>query len=495
MRLDIDELDARQVLLAVERARRDEMAAQAETLALAAHWCDLHGQMSYDRHARADRGEERLVGLGGEGTPDVEEFAAAEFGAMRHQHPMAARNLMADALDLRHRLPRTWAAVQELRVEVWLARKVAGMTRHLSRTAAGFVDRAVADSFGALPAGRLLALVEARVIEADPQLAESQEQIVAAQRYVRTTRDEHGLMTLIARATAGDAMVFDAMVDRIAEILAERGDADPVQVRRSKAVGVLGHPARALQMLLESAHEAGIDDRTAETELTGQTDHPEDDSEEEHRRREEESAPVPSLRDLLGAVTGDAARPPVRLFVHLHQTALTESATTAGASGHVARVEGLGPVTVDQVREWLGHSAVTLTPVLDLADQHPVDGYEFPHRLREAAQQLHPADPFPWSVSTGRRRDADHCTPYLSRDRGGPPGQTGMHNLALLTRHHHRIKTFGGWQLTCESPGRYVWRSPHGFWFRVDERGTHHIGEMVSARGAGRSVVEAKLSA
>jgi hypothetical protein len=70
-----------------------------------------------------------------------------------------------------------------------------------------------------------------------------------------------------------------------------------------------------------------------------------------------------------------------------------------------------------------------------------------------------------------------------------------VHNLALLTRHHHRIKTFGGWQLTCESPGRYVWRSPHGFWFRVDERGTHHIGEMVSARGAGRSVVEAKLSA
>jgi hypothetical protein len=100
----IDDLSARDVLLAVEEARRRELSAQADTLALAAHWCDLHGEMEYDAERRVAPGDQELVGIGGEGTPDVEEFAAAELGAMRHQHPMAARNLMADSLDLRHRL-------------------------------------------------------------------------------------------------------------------------------------------------------------------------------------------------------------------------------------------------------------------------------------------------------------------------------------------------------------------------------------------------------
>jgi len=48
--------------------------------------------MTYDAEARVRPGDQELVGLGGDGTPDVEEFAAAEFGAMRHQHPMAARS-------------------------------------------------------------------------------------------------------------------------------------------------------------------------------------------------------------------------------------------------------------------------------------------------------------------------------------------------------------------------------------------------------------------
>jgi hypothetical protein len=59
--------------------------------------------------------------------------------------------------------------------------------------------------------------------------------------------------------------------------------------------------------------------------------------------------------------------------------------------------------------------------------------------------------------------------------RGGPPGQTGLDNIAPLGRHHHRIKTFGRWQLTCLSPGRYLWRSPHGFSFLVDQDGTHRL--------------------
>jgi hypothetical protein len=449
----IGDLSARDVLLAVEEARRRELSAQADTLALAAHWCDLHGEMTFDSEMRVAPGDQELVGIGGDGTPDVEEFAAAEFGAMRHQHPMAARNLMADALDLRHRLPRCWTAVRDLRLEIWVARKIATMTRGLSREAAAYVDAAVARHLESLPPGRLLALVDAKVIEADPERAEEARLQAEQARFVRSTRDEHGLKTLIARASAGDVIVFEAMADRIAEVLGAHGDPELIDVRRSKAIGILARPAEALRLLVEAAHEAGVPDEDVETELTGEAD-------PDHG---------PSLRELLQGTDPSVLRAPARLFVHLTDDAI------CGADGGVARVEGYGAVTVEQLREWLGHAHITTIPVLDVRDQRPDDGYEFPARIKEAAHQLHPADAFPWSVNTSRAKDGDHCKEYIAPSRGGPPGQTSLDNIAPLGRHHHRIKTFGRWQLTCLSPGRYLWRSPHGFWFLVDQDGTHRL--------------------
>ena len=48
-----------------------------------------------------------------------------------------------------------------------------------------------------------------------------------------------------------------------------------------------------------------------------------------------------------------------------------------------------------------------------------------------------------------------------------------MGNLGLLSRFVHRVKTHGRWSLREPSPGVYLWRSPHGYWFRVDHHGTH----------------------
>jgi hypothetical protein len=44
---------------------------------------------------------------------------------------------------------------------------------------------------------------------------------------------EDGLKTVVAKAAAGDAIWFLATVNRIAEILAARGDSDPVGTRRA----------------------------------------------------------------------------------------------------------------------------------------------------------------------------------------------------------------------------------------------------------------------
>lgn len=82
---------------------------------------------------------------------------------------------------------------------------------------------------------------------------------------------------------------------------------------------------------------------------------------------------------------------------------------------------------------------------------------------------------FPFGVNTGRTKDIDHPVPYRPPDDGGPPGQTGLHNTAPMTRFHHRIKTFGLWRLTQLGPGAYLWHSPHHHCWLVDPTGTHKV--------------------
>jgi hypothetical protein len=59
------------------------------------------------------------------------------------------------------------------------------------------------------------------------------------------------LKLIIARAAAGDAIWFKATIDRIADILTRHGNDDPVDFRRSKAIGILAQPAEALRLLCQ----------------------------------------------------------------------------------------------------------------------------------------------------------------------------------------------------------------------------------------------------
>jgi hypothetical protein len=98
--------------------------------------------------------------------------------------------------------------------------------------------------------------------------------------------------------------------------------------------------------------------------------------------------------------------------------------------------------------------------------------------MREQVQLRTPAGVFPWSGNLSRRKDLDHTVPYLSPDSGGPPGQTRVGNLGPLSRHGHRVKTHGrGWRHHQPVPGVFLWRTPHGYWFRTDHTGTHPLGK------------------
>jgi len=246
--------DPAATLSLVTQAHRLVLEQECKLLQLAAHWADLHHPDSQAPAEKTLPGAEQGRQLGGDGTPEVLEFAAAELGAQMETSHGSARALMADALDLRHRLPELWQLIVASGLPAWKARKVAQATRHLSRSSAMHVDAAVARGITSLPWGRCETLLAAKIIEADPKTAEEQAKIWEAERFVRAGRtNQTGLKLLIAKANAGDVTWFMATVNRIAEILRLQGDMESADVRRSKAIGILSQPALALQLLWEFA--------------------------------------------------------------------------------------------------------------------------------------------------------------------------------------------------------------------------------------------------
>jgi hypothetical protein len=336
--------------------------------------------------------------------------------------------------------------------------------------------------------GRLETLLQAKIIEADPVGAEQRAALAAQERFVRLGRaSEHGLKLIIARATAGDAIWFKATIDRIAEILALQGDSDSVEVRRSKAIGILAQPARALQLLCEhqrdewdGATEPAAAAEAAETEHHAEPadlDEPADVAEAAGTAEADQSAEPNAVADHQSLrlepppFDPDRARPRAVVYVHLSSEALTDG------SG-VVRVEDVGPVLLGRLRSVLGDRCmINLKPVIDLPAGHtPVDSYEIPARLREHLQLRYPADVFPYAAAVSRQIDVDHTIRYLSPDRGGPPGQTRIGNLGPHVRRHHRCKTHGGWQVRQPEPGSWLWRSPHRRIYLVNASGTHPLG-------------------
>jgi hypothetical protein len=383
-------------------------------------------------------------------------------------------------LDLRHRLPVTWARVGAGEVKPWIARRVAQATRQLGLAAARAVDATVARWADRLTWSRLAGVVEAAIIEADPAGAQA---VVDADRHDQgvwvAPSSEHGSKTVFIRADAADVIWFDATIDRIADGIGLLGDTASKDTRRARAVGIIANPQQSLTVFdqaaaaYRTAHPAGLP-----PDVTGpvDSDEPAECGEPAEGDEPVQTSQLPAGREPSRTARVDP-RPPATLYVHVDADTLR-----SGGDG-AARVEGVGPVTVEQARRWLGHCAVTVKPVIDLAAVAPVDSYEIPDRLREAVRLVCPGDVFPYASNTSRRLDLDHTTPYLTAgaaddgDGGGgpPPGQTRVGNLAPMTRFHHRLKTFGRWQVAQPFPGIYLWRTPHGRVFLVDHTGTRKL--------------------
>ena len=110
-RPDLDTADA---VLAFARERRvDAERAEADVLFAAVTWAEQHPPESIDLAATwTSGGGDTGIPLAGEGAPLVAEFCLAEFALAIGRSTDSGRALVADAVELKYRLPRHWARVQ-----------------------------------------------------------------------------------------------------------------------------------------------------------------------------------------------------------------------------------------------------------------------------------------------------------------------------------------------------------------------------------------------
>jgi hypothetical protein len=456
MPTDLRDATAAQLLDAATASVRTRRLLQVHEFDILLAWSDLHSAdplegLEEKDAKRATRMGNVLRQVGGEGTPGVQDFALPEIALACEAGVVATRHKLADALDLRHRLPLTWAACRTGDAEIWVAAKIAKLSRDLPLDRVWIVDQAVARVITTEGVTRIFDVAEGKITEAAPAIAEEAAEHAEATRFAAVGQsDDDGMRMLVSKMTASDAAGVDAVLDALAaHVLTAHPDLT-LDERRSIALGMFGRLGQLLKVLLTGI-DPNLDPNTDPDSLA-------------------RALAIPAeVLDLLRDPT-IAARlaPQATLYVHLHETALL-------TGDGVARVEGLGPATLAQLQVLLAGHHVTIKPVIDLNDRVTTVAYEHPETIKERVHLTVGRDYWPWANSTSRRVDYDHPTPYDPQAPPGTPAQTGTHNSGPLGRQHHRWKTPAGYRSRQCGPGRYVWTTPHGLAFLVDHRGTRAI--------------------
>jgi hypothetical protein len=178
------------------------------------------------------------------------------------------------------------------------------------------------------------------------------------------------------------------------------------------------------------------------------------------------------------------------LHIHLSEEALLSYHNgKLGIAGGVGRLEGVGPITLGQVRRFLRDTGCDLTvqpsSIRRTSQQSTVTKFR-DGSGRPCSSGCQPAafrtrlQPNAWTSTTRS---------VTARPRGGPPGQTGVATLGPLIRFEHRVKTHGRWRVRQPEPGVWIWRSPHNAHYLVSNAGTYNLGDGPFARRVWRAAV------
>ena len=105
------------VLAAVRESRSIADREEARILTLAVDWAAMHSVDSLD-DAACDWFGNQPIPIAGEGAPLVAEFCVAEFALAIDRSTDAGRGQIAAAVELKYRLPRTWARISLSRAKM-----------------------------------------------------------------------------------------------------------------------------------------------------------------------------------------------------------------------------------------------------------------------------------------------------------------------------------------------------------------------------------------
>ncbi|NPC98915.1 HNH endonuclease signature motif containing protein [Nocardioides sp. zg-DK7169] len=405
------------VLAFAQRRRVAAQRAEIDVLEAALVWAAMHPEESVSTGStNGSQGPvfgEMAVPLAGEGTPLVAEFAPMEFGAALGLSTDSARTLVGDALELAHRLKRTWKLVRAGEVPLWRARRLAQLTATLPVEGADFVDRQLAGFVGKISWAGIDRLVDQARVTFDPEGAEKERRAAADGRRFDVRTDEanpRGIVHVEGVLDLADGLDLDTAIRQGAEELAALGSTESLDVRRSMAAGELARRQLAFDLRAE-AGSAG-----------------------------EAAASVVKPRQVV---------------IHVH---LSHAAIGRDEAGFAKVEETRSVVSTDQVRDWCNspEAQVVIKPVIDLEAHHHTDTYAVPGKLAEQTKLAQPVCAFPWCERPARRCDTDHVTAH------GDGGATCSCNLAPLCRRHHRAKTHTAWTYDKTDAATYLWRSPHG---------------------------------
>src|SRR6476659_931217 len=261
---DATSAEAVAVLARVRSHHRALLAMQAAELEGVVAWADLHLlETPVDAppvSGPGPRGTEGALFLAGPGAHGIEEFAVCDLATTLGMSERAARMYVGEALELRDRLPRIYAAVLSGVLPAWRARQIARQTRTLSPEVAAYVDAHLAPFAHKVNGSRVTRAIEAALLHCDPDAAKQRAADAAEKRHVSVEDHLGGISTLTAILRTPEAVALEQRVFVVAEWFAILGDTDTLQVRQSKALALLADPQAALGFEQQAwAHVRGND--------------------------------------------------------------------------------------------------------------------------------------------------------------------------------------------------------------------------------------------
>ena len=409
---DLLDLDPAALVAVVESTHRQE------SVLVARRWAAVAGLLQHRLVGALERAEHGYAVI------DPFQQTAAEVAAAMNLAPVAAGYVVSDAEALDRRLPKVAALLAAGRTDWRTVQLIIRRTELV--TDAGLSARLDASLSARLGTWRgwsrqrVLNTVDAAVRDIDADAARERRALGEDRRRVTITALDNGLAEVHATVTAAAAAALGARLSQLATQVCA-GDPRTMDQRRADALGAL--PAG--MTLACACGQSGCPTRTGPR-----------------------SAPAGGVAVVINVVATEA--------------------TASGDSQRPGYLEGYGVIDAAQVRAMAAAAKLAvIDPVTSAAQAlryQPSAALERAVRCRDLTCR------FPGCHRRAAYCDVDHTIPFHHGDPAAG-GLTVFSNLKCLCRHHHRLKTFGGWRDEQWADGTVLWTSPTGQTYRTSPAG------------------------